>query len=453
MLFFPQISLALSSLSLISFSLALSPRWLLSSQQHWTDIWTATPFSAPVVNLPSGFNQTGAAFSNTTLRQTVHVTLGAPQIRITLSNNFGNQALNVTHMTVAYPDIINGDGNATGINSGTGSPSIITSSVQTVTFSGNETISIPNGALAKTDPINMPVDSQSQIAISIYTSTGQGGTNITGHLSSFTTTWFAQGDQTTTSDISTVDTVKSGQQWYFISAVEGWVGPQQSSLAIIGDSITDGVGSTPNGNNRWTDQLFARMQSEGDSVAKNVAIANQAWNGNKVLFDGSGASAISRVERDVLAQSGIAYAMVFDGVNDIGHTDDNVEDQQAKYDSLIQGYEQIITRIHAFGIPVFGATITPSNGPDYNATLGKYSGRVREQYRQKINDWIRNSGKYDYVVDFDAAVRNTTAPYQINSTLGIGDYLHFNPMGYRLFAEAFDLSVFSRFQGGVSGYQ
>ncbi|WWC66165.1 uncharacterized protein I206_100066 [Kwoniella pini CBS 10737] len=452
MLFLQQI---LTSLSFLSVTLALSPRWLLSSQQHWTDIWTATPFSAPVANLPSGYNDTGAAFFNTTVRQTVHVTLGAPQIRITLSNNFGNEALNVTHMTVAYPDIINGDGNATGINSGTGSPSIITSSIQTVTFSGNETISIPNGALAKTDPVNMPVKSQSQITISLYTSTGQGGTNITGHLSSFTTTWFANGDQTENSDISTLDNnnVKSGQQWYFISAIEGWVQPQQSSFAIIGDSITDGVGSTPNGNNRWTDQLFARMQSNGDDVAKNVAIANQAWNGNKVLFDGSGASAISRVERDILAQSGIAYAMVFDGVNDIGHTNDTVEAQQAKYDSLIQGYEQIITRIHTFGIPVFGATITPSNGPDYNVTLGKYSGRVREQYRQKINTWIRTSGKYDYVVDFDAAVRNTTAPYQINSTLGIGDYLHFNPSGYKLFAEAFDLSVFSRFQGGVSEYQ
>lgn len=293
--------------------------------------------------------------------------------------------------------------------------------------------------------------SQSQISISIYLATGQGGINITGHLTSRTDSWFGFGDQSGAANI-TGEGVRSATQWYFLTAVEGCWNPRRPAFALIADSITDGVGTTVDANNRRTDQLLVRMQNEGDSVAKNVAIANQAWNGIKVLWDGSGASGISRIERHVLSQSGVAYMMIFEGVNDIGHANDIVDSaygQQSIYDRLVQAYSQMITRAHTAGIPVFGATITPF----YNITLGRYSGRVREQYRQKINDWILNSGKFDYVVDFDRVVRNETAPYQINTDFGIGDYLHFNPEGYRRMVEAFDIGVFSRSARGVSGYQ
>ncbi|RSH89129.1 hypothetical protein EHS25_002795 [Saitozyma podzolica] len=425
-------------------------RWLLSARSHWVDLWTAQP-SPAAGSLTGPFNTTAGILVNSTIRQTLRVTLDAPAIRIRVSNNFGNQALNITRMTVGYPGQ-SLDPNATGTSTGTGSPFVQTDSLQSVTFSGNQSISLPDGALGVSDPISLPVNSQSQISISIYLATGQGGSNITGHLTSQTTSWFGFGDQTEAYNI-TGGNVLAANQWYFLSAVEGWLGPESSSFAIVGDSITDGVGTTVNANNRWTDQLLERIQSEGDGTARNVAIANEAWNGNKVLLDGSGASGISRIERDVLAQSGVAYAMIFEGVNDMGHADNTVEAQQKIYDSLVQAYSQMITRMHTFGIPVFGATITPFNGPNYNVTLGKYSGNIREQYRQKINDWIRSSGKYDYVVDFDAVVRNNSAPYQINATLGIGDYLHFNPTGYKLMAEAFDLTVFSRFVGGVDGYE
>ena len=425
-------------------------RWLLNNSQHWVDIWTAQPSPASG-SLTGAFNTSSGILVNVTIRQTLRVTLDAEQIRIRVSNNFGNQALNISSMTVGYPGA-SLNPNATGTSAGSGSPMVQTDSLHTVTFSGNQTISLPDGTLGVSDPIQLPVKSQSQISISIYLATGQGGTNITGHLTSQTDSWFGFGDQTSSYNI-TGDSVYSATQWYFLSAVEGWLEPQNSAFAIVGDSITDGVGTTVDGNNRWTDQLLERMQSKGDGVAQSVAIANQAWNGNKVLLDGSGASGISRIERDVLSQSGIAYAMIFEGVNDMGHADDTIQGQQYIYDHLVQAYSQMITRVHTAGIPIFGATITPFSGPDYNVTLGKYSGQIREQYRLKINDWIMNSGKFDYVVDFDAVVRNSTAPYQINTTLGIGDYLHFNPQGYALMAQAFDLGVFSRFAGGVSGYQ
>jgi lysophospholipase L1-like esterase len=433
-----------------SYAVPFNTRWLLNSGQHWVDIWTTQP-SAAAGSLSGLLNTTDGILYNTTIRQTVRVGLDSNEIRLRISNNFGNQALNITSMTVAYPGNSTST-NANGTNTGTGSPLIIPGSLHTVTFSGNKTISLPNGALGVSDPIALPVKAQSQISISIYLATGQGGLNITGHLTSQTDSWFGSGDQTNASNI-TGSNVTSADQWYFISAVEGWLSADSAAFAIIGDSITDGVGTDINGNNRWPDQLLERMQSQGDSTAKKVAIANQAWNGNKVLLDGSGASAISRIERDVIAQSGVAYAMIFDGINDLGHTNDSVGALQKLYDDLVQGYSQIVTRAHTAGIPVFASTITPFSAPGYNVTLGKYSGPNREQYRVKLNEWIKNSGKFDYVVDFASVVQNQTEPSQYNTTLGHGDYLHYNPLGYRLMAEAFDLSVFSRFAGGVSGYQ
>lgn len=467
---FALLWILLTTLSSPSQAIRPNARWLLNSGQHWVDLWTAAP-SAASGSLTGALNNTQGILYNTTIRQTLRVSLASEQIRIRISNNFGNQALNITHMTVAYPGA-SLNPNATGSSTGTGSPFIISDSIQTVTFSGNQTISLPDGTLGVSDPISLPVKAQSQISVSIYLATGQGGTNITGHLTSQTDSWFGPGDQTTEYNITGTN-ITSATQWYFLSAVEGWVtqiAPENSAFAIVGDSITDGVGTDVDANNRWPDQLLERvspspfcfvavphfnsqMQSSTDGTAPNIAIANQAWNGNKVLLDGSGASGISRIERDVLSQSGIAYAMIFEGVNDMGHANDTVEAQQRIYDSLVQAYSQMIVRMHTFGIPVFGATITPFSAPGYNITLGKYSGPIREQYRVKINDWIMNSGKFDYVVDFATVVANRTAPSQSNTTLGHGDYLHFNPLGYQLMAEAFDITVFSRFAGGVSGYQ
>ena len=415
-----------------------------ADSDHWVDLWTAAPsYSGNSISAP--YNSSLGILFNTTLRQTVRVTLDAPQIRLRVSNAFGNQRLNITHMTVAYPgDSLNPNGNGTSV--GSGSPAIQTKSLQSVTFSGNSSISLPNGALGVTDPIALSVKAQSQLSISIYLDEGQQGTNITAHLLSQTDSWFGHGDQTGSPNISGADVTKVNQ-WYFISAVEGWCGSQASSFAILGDSITDGIGTDVDGNNRWSDQLLERMQSEGDDVAKNVAVANQGYSGNRVLVDGSAPSALARIDKDILAQSGVAYAMIFDAVNDIGRAPNTQEAQDALYEGTIQAYQQIITRVHTAGIPMFGATITPFKG------FKGYDGKFQLQTRDRLNDWISHSGKFDYVVDFAAAVANSTDPEQGNSTLGHGDNLHFNPLGYAKMAEAFDLSVFSKFQGGVSGYQ
>ena len=217
----------------------LNARWLLNHGQHWVDLWTAQP-SAASGSLTGALNNTAGILFNTTIRQTLRVGLQADEIRIRVSNAFGNQALNITSVTVAYPgNSLNS--NANGTNTGTGSPFIIPESLKTVTFSGNETISLPNGALGVSDPICLPVKAQSQLSVSIYLATGQGGLNITGHLTSQTDSWFGFGDQTSAYNITGAN-VTSADQWYFISAVEGWLSADASAFAIVGDSITDGVG-------------------------------------------------------------------------------------------------------------------------------------------------------------------------------------------------------------------
>jgi lysophospholipase L1-like esterase len=177
---------------------------------------------------------------------------------------------------------------------------------------------------------------------------------------------------------------------------------------------------------------------------------NQAAGGNRILADGLGPNALGRIDRDVLAQSGVKYAMIFEGVNDIGVADDDPESQQIIGDRLISAFEQIITRIHTRRIPIFAATITPFGAP--NNTIQPYSSPSREVTRQRVNAWIRSSGKFDAVVDFDEILRDPAQPSQLNPLYNSGDFLHPNVLGYQTVADAFSLSLFTRFALGVDGY-
>lgn len=197
----------------------------------------------------------------------------------------------------------------------------------------------------------------------------------------------------------------------------------------------------------WPDLLFANMQV--DPATSHLGMVNQAAGGNRILADGLGPNAIGRIDRDVLAQSGVSYAMIFEGVNDIGVASADLANQSVIYDRLISAYDQIITRVHAHRIPIFGATITPFSG---NATLQPYSSPVREQTRQRVNEWIRRSGRFDEVIDFDRILADPDQPDQLNPTYDSGDYLHPNPAGYQALADAFPLQIFGQFAGGVSGF-
>lgn len=368
------------------------------------------------------------------------MSIGAQQIRIRISNAFGLTDLPITKATIAYPV-------AAGGYNKTGSPFIDTNSLQTLTFSGNGSITVPNGALAVSDPLNFPIEPESIISVTIYLANGQTTNAITSHPGSRTGSWISSGDQTTSRNFTSSSAVESFH-WYFLSAVEAWSPKAAGAFVIVGDSITDGRGSYNNANERWPDLVLRRMQQ--NKATKNIGVINQAAGGNRVLYDGLGPNALSRIDRDVLAQSGVKYAMVFEGVNDIGTTADNASAQAQTGDRLIQAYKQMITRVHAHGIPFFGATITPFGC--YNSTIQSYSTVFREQTRLRVNDWIRNSGAFDAVLDFDAVLRDPKNETQMAAAYDSGDCLHPGPAGYRRLAEEFPLDVFAKFKNGVSGW-
>ncbi|KAJ5824714.1 Extracellular GDSL-like lipase/acylhydrolase [Penicillium robsamsonii] len=395
---------------------------------HWVNIWATMPQLVEPANLPPiPFNGSTAVFSNTTIRQTLQVSLPAQEIRIRLSNAFGPNELQVTKVTIGLPA-----GQRVGVSE------LQTKSLKTILFNGSPDVEISNGGQVVSDPIKFPVQAQSALMINIYLAEGQQGFSITGHPGSRTTSYLDFGDWTSSENL-TDPSVQSTDHWYFISGVEAFLPSKSSAFVIIGDSITDGRGSTTNGNDRWPDLLVARMQKHKHT--SNIAILNQAAGGNRILQDGLGPNVISRLGRDVLAQSGVRYAMIFEGVNDIGVADSDVATQAEIEKKLVAAYKQIATQVHALGIPIFGATITPFGSPPTSDYVQPYSSAVREGTRQRINTFIRESGVFDAVLDFDRALRDPHAQSQLLEKYDSGDHLHPTVAGYQALADYFPLGV------------
>lgn len=200
---------------------------------------------------------------------------------------------------------------------------------------------------------------------------------------------------------------------------------------------------------RWPDLLLKNMQR--DPHMSKLSVVNEAAGGNRVLRDSVGPNALGRIDRDVLAQSAVKYAMIFEGVNDIGKADNTTEVQQAIGDGLIAAFKQIALRVHAQGIPIFASTITPFMAPD--SVDSGYSDPTREKTRQRVNAWIRDSENFDAVIDFDKVVADPDNPSRMKPNLQFGDYLHLNVAGNRAVADAFPLKLFGKFAEGVDRYQ
>lgn len=283
----------------------------------------------------------------------------------------------------------------------------------------------------------------------MYLETGQSTQSITSHPGSRTTSWWQYGNAVDAASLSINNkTTQSAAHWYFISSIEAWVPPTYGGLNIVGDSITDGRGSDTDKNNRWPDLLLARMQK--DARTQHISVANLAAGGNRVLIDGLGPNALGRIDRDVLSHPGVQYTMLFEGVNDIGTADTSPEAQDAVYQSLIQAYKQIVTRVHSFGIPIFGATITPFMAP--NSTIQAYSDPERTKTRNRVNAFIRESGIFDAVVDFDKMLADPGNPDMLKEEYNSGDYLHPNVNGYQTLADGFPLGIFETWGSGVNGF-
>ncbi|MER5526226.1 SGNH/GDSL hydrolase family protein [Streptomyces sp. NPDC002677] len=391
---------------------------------HWVNTWTGMPQLTEVGNLPPApFTGERSVLADTTLRQTVRVTTGGHRLRLRFSNAYGDTPLPLTSVTVALPR----DGRA-------GARAIVPGSLHPVTFSGRTAAVVPVGAQVVSDPVDFELAPGSNLTVTAYTAQGQPDLALTSHPGSRTTSYLVNGDHTRDPDLSGA---ASADHWYLLSDVEVTVPAATRAVAVLGDSLTDGRGSTTNGNDRWPDQFFDRLQTR--SATSDIAVLNQAAGGNRVLDDGLGPNVLARLDRDVLSRSGVSWLIVFEGVNDIGTAAATPDAQRAVADDLIAAYRQIVVRAHAQGIRVYGATLLPFGGNAYDDGAG-----VREAARQRVNAWIRGLGHFDAVIDFDRVVRDPADPSRLRADLQVGDWLHLNPAGYGILAEAVPADLFLR---------
>lgn len=389
---------------------------------HWVATWVSMPQLVEPNNMPPSPFSGAAAFKDATLRQTLHLSIGAERLRFQISNTFGGSDLPITEASVALP----AGGNA-GVNG------IDTTTLKALTFNGSASIMIPRGQIAYSDPVDFKVDPQAMITVSVYSQAGQSGSSITGHPGSRTTSWMQQGNSVNASTVTGANTA----HWYFLTAVEAWAPQTTAALVILGDSITDGRGSTDNANNRWPDLLLARMQKEGIT---NIAVCNQAAGGNTVLTGGLGPPLMQRYKRDLLTTAGVKYALIFEGVNDIGSASTDSGTQTRIGSSLESSFKTIATDAKAAGLTVFGATITPFGGNGQS-----YSNPTRDQTRQTVNKWILGGGdgSFDATIDFAAIVANPSNAANLATQYDGGDHLHPNVAGYQAIADKFPLDIFT----------
>jgi len=374
-----------------------------------------------------------ASFSNQTLREIVHTTIGGNGVRLRLSNTFGTRALRFDAIFVGLQAAgMQGDG-----------ASLVPGSSREVMFGGSRSIAIPEGAEVLSDPVALSVGPQQNLAISLFTSGETGPATV--HGSAFQTSYVsgpgnfaAEESGKAFADTTGGKTVGS---WYFLSAVEVLaLADVKGAVVVLGDSITDGAVTQTDKNERWTDVLARRMLA----AHIELAVLNAGIGGNRVLTNSPcwGQNALARLGRDVLAQAGIEAVILFEGTNDIGQPDSPAANAnpclsrtQVTAGEIIAGYQQIIARTHARGLKIFGATILPYQGLAAWTASG-------EAKRVALNQWIRTAGAFDGVIDFDAALRDPAGPTHLAPQYDSGDHLHPGRAGHEAMGNAVDIGLF-----------
>ena len=394
--------------------LVASPTLAKAPAPHWVTTWASAQM-VPGDDSPLPIDATGS-----TLRQIVRVAEGGTSFRIRLSNSQSSQPLRLKDVHVAL---------ATALDSS----QTVAGSDRAVTFGGVSDIVIPPWSDFVSDPIALTAGDGGDIAISLYFP--EAPKMLTGHPGSRTTSYLAAGDHA--ADV-TLNDAQTFNHWFNISGVDVAAKPGTAGIIAFGDSITDGYGITPNSNTRYSDDLNVRLHALPHA---HRPVLNLGIGGNRLLLDGLGPNALARFDRDVLSQSGVRYVVVLEGVNDLGVLTRDApvgpEDHAAMVQQIEQAYVQMIDRAHSHGLVIYGATIMPFTGNGYY-----HPEPVTEADRQAVNLWIRSSGHFDGVIDFDMALRDPGQPDRLNPVYDSGDHLHPSPAGYKAMAEAVDLKLF-----------
>jgi lysophospholipase L1-like esterase len=406
------------------FLLLISSAYPQMRGEHWVATWATpqplirnqpagprtAPGSAPKTANPAQ-TITVQGFHNQTVRMIVHTTIGGHRVRVKFSNPFGGAPVTIgaAHVAIRSRE-----------------SEIAPASDHALSFNGKPACTLGPGVVILSDPAELNIQGQSDLAISIYLpgETGPPSAHNGLHTSYVT----AEGDQT---GAATIPDALTTQAYYWLAGVDVLASADSSLIVAFGDSITEGARSTPDTDHMWPALLSARLA--GNKATSHFAVVDMGIGGNRVLRDGAGASALARFDRDVLSQAGVKWVMILEGINDIGHG--NTEPVTAE--DLIGAFKQLIERAHTHGIQVVGCTLTPYEGAGYSRPEG-------ESIREAFNTWIRTSGAFDAVVDFEAATRDSSNPKRIRDEFDPGDHLHPNDAGYRAMADAVDVSIFSK---------
>ncbi|GAB3409081.1 SGNH/GDSL hydrolase family protein [Massilia agilis] len=388
--------------ALLASAIAFQPAAHAQQRQleHWTATWGSSPAGPPQ---PSS-TQT---FADQTLRLVVHASIGGNRVRIRLSNEMGSTALRVGQADIAVRASV---------------ASIVPGTDRPLTFGGAPSITIPPGAAALSDPVELNVAPLSDLAVSIYLpGTARATTTHDTTQSSYVST---QGNFAGATTMPVALTIAS---WPFLTEVD--LDSAGAAIVTLGDSITNGARTTPDSNSRWPDWLARRLQTVRDPIPGidgRLSVVNRGISGNRLL------SNAPEFDRDVLATAGVRYMTVLMGIEDIGSSPANAPVSQ---NALIAGYRQLIARAHEKGIAVYGATLPPFEGS------ALYS-PAREQVRQQINTWIRATDEFDGVIDFDQVLRDPAHGARLLPAYDSGDHLNPNDLGSRAMGNAVPLTLF-----------
>ena len=375
------------------------------AKKDWVTTWaTALQIAEPHNNPPEPY------LANNSFRQIVQVSVAGKELRLHLSNYFNADATEIKGVEIAVAKTMGAE------------PDIVDGTSVDLTFGGQRAFTMKAGEEVVSDPVKFKVEERMNLAITIHYGSIS-STQLTSHPGSRTNSYIALGN---TSDFSNPAAVTA--HWYTISAID--VKPKKKAVAIsvLGDSITDGRGTTTNGQDRWTDQLSKHLLENN----MNISVLNFGLGGNCILRGGLGPTGESRYARDLFDKCGVKYVILFEGVNDIGGSRDGV----ATAEQIKVVWKKIADEAHERGIKVFGATVTPFKGNGYGR--GNH-----EEGRKVLNEWIRTSGVFDGVIDFDAMTRDTEDPERLNPAfLYENDWLHLNASGYELMGRGIDLNLF-----------
>ncbi|WP_269714775.1 SGNH/GDSL hydrolase family protein [Caulobacter sp. NIBR2454] len=372
--------------------------------------------SAPRPASPSPMLPFPPTLSDQTVRMIVRTSVGGGQLRLEFSNASGGPAVTFgsVHAALAAAD-----------------SAIVPQSDRVVTFSGSKNLTLFPGARAVSDPIDLAAPALSRIAVSIHLP--QETPVNTAHALGLNPAYIAKGDVTGAGKIEDAQVARS---YFWLTGLEVLSdAPDPGVIVALGDSITDGYATTPGAFAAWPDLLAARLQA--DPATARWGVVNAGISGNRILRAGAGEAAVARFDEDVLARPGVKWVLLLEGINDINMSIMPIipDSEDVTADQIIAGISQLIDRAHQHGLKIAGGTILPTKGLAFYTEAG-------ERMRQDINAWIRTSGRFDAVIDFDAAVRDPSDPSRLRPDFNPGDHVHPNDAGNRAMVEAIRLELF-----------